>query len=214
MEFTEGDLFHIYNRGNNSRKIFFNRDNYLFFILKIREYILPYSNILSWCLMPTHFHLMIELLHKRLPPDKLIVKGIEEKDQLNSAIEDKKVRTLNDSIAIMLRSYTRAINLQENRTGSLFQQKTKSVCLNSPDMSPTYFNTTFGVIGNVSIAEYERPVVCFKYIHNNPVKHGKVDKPEEWEFSSYNDYFKNRGGNLINKKRAVELGLMYSSDDL
>jgi len=33
----------------------------------------------------------------------------------------------------------------------------------------------------------------FNYIHNNPVKHGYVDSPEKYEFSSYNDYLQKYG---------------------
>ena len=47
MNFEKDHLFHIYNRGNISQKIFHKRDNYLFFLKKIRQYILPYSDILA-----------------------------------------------------------------------------------------------------------------------------------------------------------------------
>jgi putative transposase len=33
----------------------------------------------------------------------------------------------------------------------------------------------------------------FNYIHYNPVKHGYVQKPEDWEFSSYRYYLRNDG---------------------
>lgn len=33
----------------------------------------------------------------------------------------------------------------------------------------------------------------FNYIHNNPVKHGYVQKPEDWYFSSYRHYLRNDG---------------------
>jgi putative transposase len=33
----------------------------------------------------------------------------------------------------------------------------------------------------------------FNYIHNNPVKHGYVKRPEEWEFSSYQYYLRTHG---------------------
>jgi putative transposase len=33
----------------------------------------------------------------------------------------------------------------------------------------------------------------FNYVHYNPVKHGYVDKPEDWEFSSYRFYVRNDG---------------------
>ncbi len=59
MIFEKGHLYHIYNQGNNKQKIFLNRENYLFFLKKINTYILPYADVLAWCLMPNHFHLMV-----------------------------------------------------------------------------------------------------------------------------------------------------------
>lgn len=61
MEFAVGHIYHVYNRGNNSQPVFFTRENDLFFLDKIRKYILPHADILAWCLMPNHFHLMIEV---------------------------------------------------------------------------------------------------------------------------------------------------------
>jgi hypothetical protein len=34
MNLEKGKLYHIFNQGNNHRKIFFDRDNYLFFLKK------------------------------------------------------------------------------------------------------------------------------------------------------------------------------------
>ena len=59
MQFESNHIYHLFNRGNNSQRIFFQRDNYLFFLQKIRTHILPFADILAWCLMPNHFHLMI-----------------------------------------------------------------------------------------------------------------------------------------------------------
>jgi putative transposase len=59
MNFEPENVYHIYNRGNQHQLIFFIEANYLLFLRKIREHLLPHSDILSWCLMPNHFHLMI-----------------------------------------------------------------------------------------------------------------------------------------------------------
>jgi len=55
MIFEAGNLYHIYNQGNNRIPIFFSRENYLFFLKKIKQYVLPYADVLAWCLMPNHF---------------------------------------------------------------------------------------------------------------------------------------------------------------
>jgi len=62
MFFEEGNLYHIFNQGNNREKIFFSRDNYIFFLEKIKKYIIPHADIIAWCLMPNHFHLMVYVL--------------------------------------------------------------------------------------------------------------------------------------------------------
>ena len=61
MEFSNGQIYHVYNRGNNSQTVFFSRENYLFFLEKVRKYLSPHADILAWCLMPNHFHLMISV---------------------------------------------------------------------------------------------------------------------------------------------------------
>ena len=67
MHFEEGYIYHIYNQGNNKQRLFFNRDNYLFFLRKIKVHLLPYVDILAWCLMPNHFHLMVLVNSAELP---------------------------------------------------------------------------------------------------------------------------------------------------
>jgi REP element-mobilizing transposase RayT len=111
MEFFENELYHIYNRGNNKQRIFFKPENYLFFLKKVRKYILPHCDILAWCLMPTHFHFLIYSGNKTL--QTLKVGGIEK----NVMIE---------GIRNLLSSYAQAINKQNKSTGSLFQQNTKA----------------------------------------------------------------------------------------
>ena len=160
MKFDTHSVYHIYNRGNNSQKIFFTEANYLFFLDKIRKELIPHGDILCYCLMPNHFHLMI------LTP------------------EDFKSNDLNNAIGILLRSYTRAINLQEGRSGSLFQQKTKAKELIDKN--------------NNNAVNYL--ATCAHYIHLNPVKAGLAQHLNQWRFSSYLDLAGLRNGTLCNKE--------------
>jgi putative transposase len=205
MNLEPGGIYHIYNQGNNRQVIFYTRDNYLFFLQKIRTHIKPYGNILAWCLMPNHFHLMIEVnaLSIGIAPHGNSSYGVTSSHPVTS-----KLRSLNASIGIMLRSYTRAVNIQENRTGNLFREETKSICLNEIKGIASNWFTSFGVtFMNVLIPEFQYPQVCFNYIHNNPVKAGLVETPKEWEFSSYADLEGLRTGKLVDLKRVAELGL-------
>ncbi len=189
MQIEKDNIYHIYNQGNNRQKIFFDRDNYLFFLKKIRKYILPYADILAWCLMPNHFHLMV-LVNE-------VSVGVAQSDT-----DASKRRTINDSIGIMLRSYTSAINKQQKRTGKLFREKTKAECVNCFNgPTPNFINANDV---NVQFTEDQYLQICFNYIHQNPVKARLVDNEVDWEFSSAIDYAGIRDGKLINKKMAEE----------
>ncbi len=200
MNFEKEQLYHIYNQGNNRQQIFFSRENYLYFIEKIKTHILPFSDILAWCLMPNHFHLMVFVNFPELTA------GESHESDSFTLSEAITKGTLNDSIGVMLRSYTRAINKQENRSGSLFKLHTKALCLTKVEnVTPSFFNSAYGTMINIPVPEKEYPQICFSYIHNNPVKAGLVNKPGEWEFSSFNELEGNEI--LINKERIKEFGL-------
>ncbi len=219
MDFSNGQIYHIFNRGNNLQTVFFNHENYLFFLDKLRTHILPHADILAWCLMPNHFHLMIVVKQVEIEIGDLVNVGGSGSEGFTSREFDSeqvtqshlltKTRSLNDSISILLRSYTRAIQKQEHITGSLFQNRTKALCLTEPQgVSPAYFNTHFGMMGNLDLPETNYLNICFDYIHLNPVSAKLVAEPGDWEFSSYRDYFCGRKGKLINRELAKELGLI------
>ena len=202
MIFEKGHLYHIFNQGNNKQKIFYTRDNYIYFLKKLNNRILPYADILSWCLMPNHFHMMVLVNRIKLNIDETIHKMANNQSE-NSHQMNINTETLNTSIAIMLRSYTRAINKQENRTGSLFKPHTKAECINCfRGVAPSFIRSD--VLINYHLSEKQYPEVCFNYIHQNPVKAKLVNNVVEWEFSSARDYAGLRNGKLINKVIAKE----------
>jgi hypothetical protein len=89
----------------------------------------------------------------------------------------------------LLSSYTKAVNQQETRAGSLFQQNSRAKCLTAIS---DYKQNNYGL-------------VCFNYIHQNPVNAGLVQNMEDWEFSSFRDYAGLRNGTLCSKEIAFEL---------
>ncbi len=220
MQFEEGYLYHIYNQGNNRQNLFFERENYLFFLQKIGTHILPYADILAWCLMPNHFHLLLLVRNEILPVGKIAkVENTESFAQHNAEshtmtqshrmTEYRKMRTFNDSIAIMLRSYTRAINNQQKRSGSLFKAHTKAECINCPNgISPSFYSENGITKINIELPEQQYPQICFDYIHQNPVKAKLVNNATDWEFSSAIDYAGLRNGKLINRELAKEYVLV------
>lgn len=218
MNFDQGHLYHVYNQGNNKQRIFFSEKNYLYFIEKIRNHILPYADVVAWCLMPNHFHLLLHPCDSRQAtcdsrgatqshPCSTHQGACDSRGATQSRTPTPQ--TLNHSIGVMLASYTRAINVQENSSGSLFRQKTKAICLTKNDtITPTYLNTSSGTLININTPQSQYPKICFDYIHNNPVKSGLVSKPENWEFSSAMEFHGIRNNGLVNIEIAKEFGLI------
>lgn len=112
MFFQPKNIYHIYNRGNNKQKIFFSDSNYWYFVTKLEKHLKPFCEIICWCLMPNHFHLVINAKEEgcKLKPDA----GLNH------------IQVLSDKLRIILSSYTQAMNKQNGTTGSLFQQRTKA----------------------------------------------------------------------------------------
>jgi REP element-mobilizing transposase RayT len=77
-------------------------------------------------------------------------------------VKTRNVRKVKDKIGIWLSGYAKAINRRFERHGSLFQQHTKT--------------------RHVDDERYLKTLIA--YIHNNPVRAGLVDAPEEWQYSS------------------------------
>ncbi len=193
MQLDKGYIYHIYNQGNNRQKIFFQKRNYDFFRGKIKTHIKPYADILAYCLMPNHFHLMVLVKEVELPK-------ISECFAQSEALA---YRSINQSIGIMLRSYTIAINKQENRSGALFRKQTKSDCVNCPKGVLASFINNDGVTEIIqALPELQYPQICFNYIHLNPVKARLVHKAEDWAFSSAGFYIGIRNDELVNMEVA------------
>ncbi|PLX08828.1 MAG: hypothetical protein C0596_05905 [Marinilabiliales bacterium] len=202
MDLQKDYIYHIFNQGNNRQEIFFNRANYLYFMGKIKTYVLPYADVFAWCLMPNHFHLMVKVNKINLSISLEPCQGLTLSQALTSN-GACKLRTFNDSIGILLRSYTRAINKQEKRTGSLFRKETKAECITQNlDYTPSFYNTQYGTIINSRQKELQYPQICFNYIHQNPVKAGMVKKATDWEFSSARAYANLSEDILVNKLKA------------
>jgi putative transposase len=100
VEFRADEYYHVYNRGNNYQPIFFERENYLYFLRQLRKYLVPEAvEIVTYCLMPNHYHLLVHL----------------------------KTDNLSDLMQPCALSYTKAINKRYERVGSLFQGRFKAI---------------------------------------------------------------------------------------
>ena len=56
-----GNIYHVLNRGNEQQDIFFDRENYMFFLRRLRKYVHKFEGVvMCYCLMPNHFHICIK----------------------------------------------------------------------------------------------------------------------------------------------------------
>ena len=172
-EFSSGGIFHVYNRGNNREKIFYDDQDYRAFIFRLglalgfetkeltHELLsVPCSRIRidaknnlfklhAFCAMPNHFHLLIEQCGD-IPISKLISQ--------------------------ICTSYAKYINKKYKRVGHVFQDKFKAVFIESNS---------------------QLMWTC-AYIHMNPIKDGLVKHPSQYKWSSYNDYAAERNLSITN----------------
>jgi len=171
MHFEENFTYHVYNRSNET--VFKTERNYIYFLEKFRHYILPFCDVLAWCLMPNHFHFMLVPNSESVKPDT------------KSKLPD--IQALSKQFGTLLSSYTKALNKENDRRGQLFSHNTKAVKLNHVLISDT---------------NNQHTIACFRYIHNNPRNAGLCND-FEWKFSSYPDFDGARNGSLVNKKLAM-----------
>lgn len=168
VSLSSGEYYHIFNRSIAGFKIYNNDSDFRRFIELIRYYrfsdiptkysqykrLNPKSqsdllvslteneklaSIVSYCIMPTHFHLLLK----------------QHTDQ-----------GIAQFISVIENSYSRYFNLVHNRKGPLWESRFQSV----------------------HITTDEQLLHLTRYIHLNPVSAGIVNKPEEWEHSSYSEY--------------------------
>lgn len=98
----ENSFYHVFNRGANKQSIFLDRQDYLFFIKKLRCLKQKYDySIYAYCLMPNHYHL---------------------------SIRTRKI-SISKIIAALATSYAVYFNHRYHRSGPIFQNRFKSILI-------------------------------------------------------------------------------------
>jgi putative transposase len=164
IELLENQYYHIYNRGNNRENIFCKEKNYNYFLKRYDYYLSEYSDTFAYCLLPNHFHLLIRVKpYSQLPLKTKHGKQIENEDRVS------------EQFRLLFMSYAKAINIQEDRVGSLFQKNFKRKEVNNE----RYFSN------------------LVYYIHANPQLHGICEDFREYPHSSYDRILTDRPSKLF-----------------
>jgi len=107
LSFTPDEFYHIYNRGNNKGRIFFEPENYPFFLEKLGKYLRPDQvDIHAYCLIPNHYHILVRLLSG---------------SDFSEKMHDLSI------------SYAKSINKRYPRAGHLFQGRFKAKHVDSTE---------------------------------------------------------------------------------
>ncbi|MCP9765935.1 transposase [Lacihabitans soyangensis] len=132
MEFYNNSIYHIYNQGNNRETTYRDIDDYFEFLRKLDFHLKPTCTILSYCLMPNHFHVII-----------LTTEKSNEKVKIGSL----ELTRITNAFRLILSEYAQDFNKKYNRSGSLFRQKTKYKL--ADNMEPQYLkNLIYYVLSN------------------------------------------------------------------
>lgn len=137
---VEDSFFHIYNCGNNKEDIFIEEKNYTYFLSLMKTHLFPTCEVLCYCLLKNHFHLLVKI--KEGVPQKSISQGFSN----------------------LFNAYSKAINKQYNRSGSLFKDRFSRIKINNE-----------AYLLNLII-----------YIHLNPTHHNFTNDFKSYKYSSYN----------------------------
>ncbi|RYD76878.1 MAG: hypothetical protein EOP53_13910, partial [Sphingobacteriales bacterium] len=147
----ENGFYHIYNRGNNGDNLFYKEENYFYFLKKYDQYLSDYLETYAYCLLSNHFHILARV-----------------KEGITPLVSDVKTyegteKVVSEAFRRFFTSYAKSINIQEGRTGSLFQKNFKRKEVNNE----SYFTQ------------------LVYYIHSNPAKHNICTDFKEYSYSSY-----------------------------
>lgn len=193
----EGKFYHILNRGVEKRKIFLDERDYLRFVENMCDFndlknVFPYRDrhshlqevrlpvdatkqalvdILAWCLIPNHFHINIQ---------EKIDKGVSKFSQK------------------LLVGFTHYFNLKNDRSGVLFQGRSKIIRL---EHNEHFIYLPYYILSNpIKLIEpkwKENGIKNFKKV---------MDFLENYKWSSFPDLIgKNNFPDIINKKLFYEV---------
>lgn len=170
--FESEHIYHIYTHGNANDLIFLENKNYYFFLRKLSKYIVPIADVLAYCLMSNHFHLLVKFRSDS-----------DIQNYQKSLMKDKEIHCIVDHKFLMqqfsnfLNSYSKSFNKAYNRKGTLF----------------------INFLQRKKVEDESYLLNLVHYIHNNPINHGFANCISDWEFSSYNSYLKLHSFSNLNR---------------
>jgi REP element-mobilizing transposase RayT len=117
-KFYPGDCHHLYNRGHNRENIIVERENYGYLLHLVRRHLRPVMDILAYCIMPNHYHLLVKIKQKS---DFLSEPKVHTKSDFSPDDFEDMTSRISEAMRRLSIAYTKAINKRYGRVGALFQ---------------------------------------------------------------------------------------------
>ena len=180
--FEENFYYHIYNRSINRETIFIENKHYNFFLKKCKTLILPFFRIEAYCILPNHYHLLVQV--------KIITAEIKEEIKRQGTAKSMKYQEgkisynefLVDQFKRLFQSYSVWFNLLKNRSGSVFQKRFKRILIKD---------------------EYKWKHIL-AYIHHNPIHHKLETNYLDWKYSSYASFLSNNPTSISREQVLIQ----------
>ena len=117
-----GETYHILNRAVSSDKLFLSDKDYFYFLQKLNYFLLPWIDVIAYCLIPNHFHLLVNIKEKEKIPEKLLKPGGDDPEKLI-------IRAFGN----FFNSYAKSFNNVHKRKGRLFLYSFKRILVDKED---------------------------------------------------------------------------------
>ncbi|MEI6040284.1 MAG: transposase [Candidatus Berkelbacteria bacterium] len=164
-----GECYHVFTR-SIAKYIIFNNDNDFTRIIETIN-LFHFSNFKS--AYPSYkklsFNTQNEILKNLQKENQKLVEIIAYcvmPTHIHLVLRQLEDNAISNFMSRILNGYSKYFNICHQRSGPLFEGRFKSV----------------------HIKDDEQLLHLTRYIHLNPVSAGLIDKPEDWQYSSYHEY--------------------------
>ena len=184
---TEGNYFHIYNRGVNGENLFKEEKNYFYFIQQYKKYCSDIFETYAYALLKNHFHLLV-FVKENVSVFRSDGKGVI---QLNASKQ----------LSHFFNSYAQAINKSYNRTGSLFESPfERKLVINDEYISSLIYYCHYNAQLHGMVSDFKDwPYSSYHPILENNNNIVAVDRVLEW-FGGRQPFIDQHQGRYNNEK--------------
>lgn len=113
-------FYHVYNRGVAQQNIFYQQENFAYFLSLYFKHTQDIVDTYAYCLLNNHFHLLVRVKIVR----------VKNEEQLATCFSNGK-KSLSQPFSNCFNAYTQSINKQQERTGGLFERPYRRVLIES-----------------------------------------------------------------------------------